>query len=94
MTRKVTPTIRSPSLIRTEHFKRPDHPDFMDANELKKRQWSGIRKNQMSLQWEFWILGKIEKEVSFQQTHDDPDALKKTHIELFQMSPEPHTFKR
>lgn len=94
MTKRITPTIRSPSSQQTEHFRRPDHPDFMSSIELRKKKWSGIRKNEMGLTWEFWILGKIEKEVSFQSAATNPNILREAHIELFQMTPEPNLFKR
>lgn len=43
--------------------KRPDHPDFMDANELKKLGFSGLRHNQLSNQMEIWVCGNIAKVI-------------------------------
>jgi hypothetical protein len=65
MGKKVPLIIRSPKNQRTEHFKRPDHPDFMDATELKKTKFSGLRANQVGLQTEIWVLGEIVVAVSF-----------------------------
>jgi len=41
--------------------KRPDHPDFMDASELKKREFCGLRHNKLSNQMEIWKLGEVVK---------------------------------
>ena len=41
--------------------KRPDHPDFMDASELKKREFCGLRHNKLSNQMEIWKLGKLPR---------------------------------
>ena len=43
--------------------KRPDHPDFMDANELKRLGFSGLRHNQLSNQMEIWVCGSIAKVI-------------------------------
>ena len=37
--------------------KRPDHPDFMGASELKKAEFSGIRHNSLTDQTEIWKVG-------------------------------------
>lgn len=78
---------------KTENFKRPDHPDFRTADEHKKAKFTGIRRNEMGLRWEFWILGEIKKEVTFQEVARDPKALAKAHVELFRMQPDPDLFK-
>lgn len=43
--------------------KRPDHPDFMDASELKKREFCGLRHNKLSNQMEIWKLGEVAKVI-------------------------------
>ena len=43
--------------------KRSDHPDFMDTNELKKREFSGIRYNSLSEQLEIWRDGEIATQL-------------------------------
>lgn len=80
---------------RTESFKRPDHPDFWTSDECRKKQFSGIRKNDIALRWEFWILGAMEKQVSYEDCIKDQFALTKAHMEVFHMAPEnPNMFKR
>jgi hypothetical protein len=49
----------------TESFKRPDHPDFMDASELAVTKFTGLRCNQLGLQTEIWVLGEMRASVSF-----------------------------
>lgn len=57
--------------------KRPDHPDFMDANELRKRGFSGIRHNVISEQLEIWRDGEIAKVIPVDKLKqaEDMDAL-------------------
>lgn len=43
--------------------KRPDHPDFMTAFELKKKEFSGVRTNSISGEVEIWKCGEIAKIV-------------------------------
>ena len=43
----------------TEQFKRPDHDDFRTHAELKKAEFSGVRHNSVTQEWEIWILGDI-----------------------------------
>ncbi len=68
---------------KTENFKRPNHPDFMDASELQKIKWTGVRPNNMGLSHEFWILGEIKRRVPFADVQKDPQLMQKVHIELF-----------
>ena len=44
----------------TEKFQRPDHEDFRTHSELKKIEFSGVRHNSISMEWEIWILGEIK----------------------------------
>jgi hypothetical protein len=48
----------------------------------------------MGLQWEFWILGELEKIVTYQEVQLDQYALTKAHVELFHMAPDHKIFKR
>lgn len=91
---KNTPIIKAPYGTKTESYKRPDHPDFMTSEELKKIEFTGIRNNTIGLQWEFWILGNMERAVSFQAVAKDKFALTKAHVEVFAMTPDPDLFKR
>ena len=92
MSKRITPLIKHNA--KTENIKRPNHPDFMDSSELKKIKFTGVRPNQMALQWEFWILGNVEKTVSFVNVKNDKFALTRAHVELFHMTPDPNLFKK
>lgn len=65
------------------HFKRPNHVDFMTSAEHKKNKTTGIRKNDMAMEYEFWILGEIVQKVSFKEVATTPEALEKAHLEVF-----------
>jgi hypothetical protein len=78
----------------TERMKRPDHPDFWTTEECKKNKLTGIRNNPNLSQWEFWILGNLEKTVSFLAVSIDPNALTKAHVELFKLNPPDGMFPR
>lgn len=92
--RKITPLTRAPNKTKTESFKRPNHPDFWTSDECRKNEFSGIRQNNIALRWEFWILGNMERTVSFEDVAKDPLALTKVHVDLFQMTPDPKLFER
>lgn len=92
--RRVTPVIGDPRNIKTESFKRPDHPDFWDIKQLRDNEFSGVRKNDIGLQWEFWILGEMVRTVSYEETAKDQFALTRAHCDVFYMTPEPGLFKR
>jgi hypothetical protein len=64
-------------------FKRPDHFDFKDSNELKKEEWSGIRKNSLNDYIEVWVLGEKKKDISPQMLTLNPRALQDAMQELF-----------
>jgi hypothetical protein len=70
---------------KTEKFKRPDHPDFMDASELKKIKFSGLRSNQIGLQTEIWVLGDIRATIPFSQPLSE---LEKKYREVFGFHPD------
>lgn len=63
----------------TEDFKRPNHPDFMDASELRKEGFSGVRINSLSQDWEIWIDG--ERKALGSQA--DIDAFLTAYKEIF-----------
>lgn len=71
----------------SEEFKRPNHPDFMTSSELKKAEWSGVRQNELSREWEFWIVGEIVRRVHEDVVIKDPHALTRAHMEIFGMVP-------
>lgn len=92
--KRTIPLIRDPRQQQTESFKRPDHPDFMTAEELKKIQFTGVRQNNIGVRWEFWILGNMERAVTFQEVANDRFALTKAHVDLFAITPDEDLFKR
>ena len=68
---------------KTESFNRPNHTDFMDSAELKKQQFTGVRQNEISREWEFWILGEIKTRIP--EAEAFPERLKQAHLDLFQL---------
>lgn len=79
--------IGSETTGKTEGFKRPNHNDFATTAELKEREFTGMRKNELARQWEFWIIGEIRATVAFEIAEVDPTALSRMHVEVFQMIP-------
>lgn len=73
--------IKKVSTWESENFKRPNHPDFMTSSELKAAQWTGVRQNEISREWEFWIVGEIKARIP--EAEATPQKLHDTHIELF-----------
>lgn len=92
--RKKSPVVIFDRRSPTGKEKRPDHPDFRTTEEHKKAKLTGVRKNEMALQWEFWILGNIERTVSFDAVMKDKNALTKVHAELFGFHMPPKEFMR
>lgn len=78
----------------TGKSKRPDHQDFWTTEECKQKKLTGIRQNNIAMQWEFWILGRVERTVSFAVVKKDPLALTRAHVDLFAMVPDPKLFQR
>ncbi len=66
---------------KTESFKRPNHPDFMTSSELKKMEWTGVRQNEITREWEFWIVGEIKERVH--ESVATPAKLLQVHLDLF-----------
>ena len=73
--------IKHVSTWESEGFQRPNHPDFMDSSELKRMEWTGVRQNEISREWEFWIVGEIKERVH--ETVATPQKLKQVHMDLF-----------
>jgi len=63
--------------------RRSNHPDFATSYELKGLRWSGVRLNSITGNYEFWIDGKVAKEVSGFLASEDKFLLDRTHMELF-----------
>lgn len=64
-------------------FKRPNHPDFMTSSELSKIEFTGVRQNEITRTWEFWVGGKVA--ASLAEEHATPQALRQLHVDLFQL---------
>lgn len=80
---KLNPILHNLSKQKTEEEKRPNHPKFMTSSELAKIEWSGVRENKISGEYEFWILGEIKERVSGMAVAADPGILERKHRELF-----------
>lgn len=65
--------------------RRPDHYDFMTSSELKRAEFSGMRQNQLAMQWELWLVGEIKGTVSFEAAAKDHLAVTRMHAEVFHM---------
>lgn len=66
-----------------EDFKRPNHYDFMTTSELKKTTFSGLRHNSLADNAEIWILGRLERVITFPEVQLDPLAINKAWAEVF-----------
>lgn len=66
-----------------EDFKRPNHPDFMLASELKAANFSGLRVNSISKDMELWVRGEKVKSISESDIGFDPQAINKAVAEYF-----------
>lgn len=80
---KLNPILQNLKDVREGTFKRPDHPDFMTGEELKKSSFSGIRDNTIGMQYEIWVVGEMVKSVSYVEIKSDPYALTKAQMEYF-----------
>ena len=60
---------------KTEEFRRPTHFDFMDALELKKAGFSGVRFNSISEDMEIWFNGRKEVVVTRADLELNPKAI-------------------
>lgn len=72
-------------MSKTEDFKRPTHPDFMDSAELRAIKWSGMRQNNLSNCAEVWLLGECKKSISPADLVKDPHAVQKAMSEIFML---------
>jgi hypothetical protein len=78
---KLNNIIKKVSNWESGEFKRPNHPDFMTSSELSVIEFSGIRQNEITRTWEFWVGGKIAASLSEEAA--TPQALRKMHTDLF-----------
>lgn len=80
---KLNPILHNLSKAASGEDKRSDHPDFATSSELKKKEWSGVRKNSLTDSYEFWIVGEIVREVPGVMVALDFMALERAHIDVF-----------
>jgi hypothetical protein len=66
-----------------EDFKRPKHFDFLTGSELRDAQFSGIRMNTLTTDYELWLLGSVARVVSLAQMQINPDALNEAIEDVF-----------
>lgn len=66
-----------------EDYQRANHPDFMDASELKKIEFTGTRHNSLNDDCEIWMLGEIVKRVSPTEVVINPNAINEAYEEVF-----------
>lgn len=69
--------------MQTEEFNRPDHPDFMDSNELKKTDFTGYRTSKISGDCEIWLLGEVKERISPEQLRLNPMAVSEAMERIF-----------
>lgn len=68
-----------------EGFIRPNHNDFKTTDELKKEEFTGVRSNTITGDFEFWFFGEIVKIVTKEIQETDPGAIYKAHKEVFKL---------
>lgn len=66
-----------------EDMKRPDHPDFMIASELKQNKFSGLRNNTLNESSEIWVDGVLKASVSKEALALNPLAINEAYSEIF-----------
>lgn len=57
--------------------------DDRTISKLQEQKFSGIRANELWLRFEIWILGRLEKSVSYQEIFLNTNALEKAYCEVF-----------
>lgn len=83
---KLNPILQNLKDVREGTFKRPNHPDFMTGNELQKNQFSGMRDNSITMEYEIWVVGEMVKAVTYSAVRADPFALTKAMMEYFRVT--------
>jgi len=73
------PVVRKYKKAESMDFKRPDHPDFLDSSELKKKEFSGVRINKISNEWEIWTVGDLRAHGPAK----DQEAFMKAYADVF-----------
>lgn len=53
--------------------------------QLAEQRFSGIRANDLWLRFELWILGRLERTISYSEFFNEPEALNKMYSEYFDL---------
>lgn len=64
---------------------RPNHEDFMTSSELSKKDFSGLRHNSLTEEYEIWLNGKIEHVITQEQRALNPNIIEERWAELFHL---------
>jgi len=83
MEAKFNPILHNLHQIREQVEKRSDHPDFLTSAELKQKEWSGVRLNSITSDYEIWVRGEVKKVVNGMAVRRDPTVLANAHCEVF-----------
>lgn len=75
--------VGNPANIVTEEEKRPNHPDYATAVELKAMGFSGIRYNTLVSEVEIWVEGRMAKSLPAPNMQPEPEQLAKAYREVF-----------
>lgn len=62
---------------------RPNHPDAMDASELRKINFTGIRNNSLDNSIECWLEGEIRFYVTELENQLNPGVFARKYEEVF-----------
>lgn len=74
-------------MAKSEEFKRPHHPDFMNVKELKELGFTGVRHNTFARDFEFWANGEMRKRIHENVVRRDPSKMIKMHLEVYGFIP-------
>jgi hypothetical protein len=68
-----------------EDFKRPNHNDFATSEELKSRNFTGIRHNSITNEQELWVEGHIKLAMNVELLRRDPQSWHRKYEEIFSL---------
>lgn len=65
------------------HITQMNEFDPRTTSELAAQGFSGIRTNDLASRFEIWIVGRMDRAVSYQRFWDEPYALETAYCEAF-----------
>lgn len=68
---------------KTEEFNRSSHNDFATSKELRDREFSGMRRNSLTLEVEIWLLGNKEGSMSAVEIGLYPERWEELYSRIF-----------